>query len=233
MFSCLERRNLQLAILKFISRTNFMLSWVEHEKCFIRALAIHQYILHYPLEEPMLMCSADMDHHYCPEGIFFLVLWANHTDYPGVGGWGGNGIEQGNVWLKLMAGERGSTGERHQAIFAKWTLLYNMNSFGPVLFHQKRCYLLIPCFIETPLFDSSSLDSHQMPCSAASDLGQHCLPMSLLWDTRHKRVKFCMVNIQKDFIPLDLNSKTFQDIFPGKQSLPFQINCFLRRQIVS
>ena len=27
-----------------------------------------------------------------------------------------------------------------------------------------------------------------MPCSAASDLGLHCLPMSLLWDTRHKWV---------------------------------------------
>ena len=27
-----------------------------------------------------------------------------------------------------------------------------------------------------------------MPCSAASDLGLHCLPMYLLWDTRHKWV---------------------------------------------
>ena len=31
--------------------------------------------------------------------------------------------------------------------------------------------------------------SDQMPRSVASDLDLHCLPMSLLWDARHKWVK--------------------------------------------
>ena len=36
------------------------------------------------------------------------------------------------------------------------------------------------------VFNANSVDSDQMPRSAASDLGLHCLPMSLLWNTRHK-----------------------------------------------
>ena len=34
-----------------------------------------------------------------------------------------------------------------------------------------------------------SVDPAQTPRSAASDLGLHCLPMSLLWDARHKWVE--------------------------------------------
>ena len=40
--------------------------------------------------------------------------------------------------------------------------------------------LLLPCFIERPEFNANSVDIDQMPHSAASDLSQHCLPMSLL-----------------------------------------------------
>ena len=35
---------------------------------------------------------------------------------------------------------------------------------------------------------ANSVGPDQTPRSAASDLGLHCLPMSLLWDGRHKRV---------------------------------------------
>ena len=45
---------------------------------------------------------------------------------------------------------------------------------------------MIPCFIEIPLFNANSVDPNQTPRSAASDLGLHCLPMSILWDDRHK-----------------------------------------------
>ena len=45
-------------------------------------------------------------------------------------------------------------------------------------------FLLLQCFIEIPVFYADSVDPDQMPCSAVSDLGLHCLPMSLLWDTR-------------------------------------------------
>ena len=37
-----------------------------------------------------------------------------------------------------------------------------------------------------PVLNANSVDSNQTPRSAASDLGLHFLPMSLLWDARHK-----------------------------------------------
>ena len=50
--------------------------------------------------------------------------------------------------------------------------------------------LHVPCFIEIPVFNANSVDPDQMPHSMASDLGLHCLPMSLLWEARHKCVFF-------------------------------------------
>ena len=50
-------------------------------------------------------------------------------------------------------------------------------------------FLLLPCFIEMLVFNANSVDTDQTPHSAASDLGRHCLPTSLLWDARHKWVK--------------------------------------------
>ena len=40
-----------------------------------------------------------------------------------------------------------------------------------------------------PVINTNSVDPDQMLHSAESDLGLHCLPMSHLWDTRHKWVK--------------------------------------------
>ena len=50
-------------------------------------------------------------------------------------------------------------------------------------------FLLLPCFIENPVFIANSVDPDQRMRSTASDLGLHCLPVSLLWDARHKCVK--------------------------------------------
>ena len=50
-------------------------------------------------------------------------------------------------------------------------------------------FVLLPCFTEIPVLYANSVDPDQTPRSAASDLGLHCLPMSLLWDTRLKWVK--------------------------------------------
>ena len=49
--------------------------------------------------------------------------------------------------------------------------------------------MLIPSFIESSLFNVNSEDPDQKPRSTASDLGLHCLPMSLIWDARLKRVR--------------------------------------------
>ena len=40
-----------------------------------------------------------------------------------------------------------------------------------------------------PVVNANSVDPDQTPHSAASDLGVHCLPVSHLWDARHKWVK--------------------------------------------
>ena len=40
-----------------------------------------------------------------------------------------------------------------------------------------------------PIVNAISVDPDQMPGSAASNLGLHCLPMSHLWDAGHKWVK--------------------------------------------
>ena len=49
-------------------------------------------------------------------------------------------------------------------------------------------FLLLPYVIETPVLNANSVDSDWTPHSAASDLSLHCLPMSLLWEARHKWV---------------------------------------------
>ena len=45
------------------------------------------------------------------------------------------------------------------------------------------CFLLLPRFmIDIPAFNANSVDPDQTPRSAASDLGPHCLSLSILWD---------------------------------------------------
>ena len=47
---------------------------------------------------------------------------------------------------------------------------------------------VISCFTEIPALNANSLDPDHTSRSAASDLGQRCLPMLFLWDVRHKWV---------------------------------------------
>ena len=49
--------------------------------------------------------------------------------------------------------------------------------------------IIMICFAEKSELNANSVDPDQMPQNAASDLDLHCLPMSLLWDARHKWVK--------------------------------------------
>ena len=48
-------------------------------------------------------------------------------------------------------------------------------------------FLLLPCFIETSKLYRNSVDSDQTSRFAASDLGLHRLPLSLLCNARHNR----------------------------------------------
>ena len=43
-------------------------------------------------------------------------------------------------------------------------------------------------FYRIPVLNANSVDPDDTPFSAASDLGLHCLPIPLLWDTRHEWV---------------------------------------------
>ena len=56
-------------------------------------------------------------------------------------------------------------------------------------------FLLLPRFIEISELNANCVDPDQTPRSAASDLGLHCLLMSLLWNARHKWIKGRMINI--------------------------------------
>ena len=49
--------------------------------------------------------------------------------------------------------------------------------------------LLLSCFIEIQVLNASRVDYDRMPHSGVSDHGLYCLPMSLLWNIRHKWVK--------------------------------------------
>ena len=41
---------------------------------------------------------------------------------------------------------------------------------------------ILSCFITIPILNVNGVDTDQTPRSAASDLGLHTLPMSLLWN---------------------------------------------------
>ena len=49
---------------------------------------------------------------------------------------------------------------------------------GPFLIYW---FLVVPCCVEIPVFNANIVGPDQTPRSAASDLGLHCLLMSLLW----------------------------------------------------
>ena len=41
-------------------------------------------------------------------------------------------------------------------------------------------------FVTIAVLNANTFDLHKMSHSVVSDLDQHCLPMSFLWDCRHK-----------------------------------------------
>ena len=69
-------------------------------------------------------------------------------------------------------------------ILVMWTMfnpfmqsgLFYLNCFN---IRNVWLFLLLPCFIEIPVINANSVDPDQMTCSAGSDLGLHCLQMSL------------------------------------------------------
>ena len=78
------------------------------------------------------------------------------------------------------------------AIYAEWTLLPQL--FGPVYFQSHSGVWLVFIvsllffFLKIYKFSTKSVDPDQTPRSAASDLGLHCWPLSLLKKARHKFV---------------------------------------------
>ena len=65
---------------------------------------------------------------------------------------------------------------------------FYLNSLDRSISNKRSAWLvfLLPCFIEIPVVNANSVDPDQTPQNAASDLGLHCLQMSLLGDARHK-----------------------------------------------
>ena len=94
--------------------------------------------------------------------------------------------------IKLKTAEVGPP-SYFQQIYAEWNLLHSL--FGLFHFRYKGVWLVFNniIFIEIPVFNANSVDPDQTPRSVASDLGLHCLPMSLLWDARLKWVTIVQV----------------------------------------
>ena len=69
--------------------------------------------------------------------------------------------------------------------------LFYLNSLERSISYIKGVWLvfIISCSVEIFELNPNRVDPDQTPCSAVSDLGPHCLPMSLLLDARLKWVK--------------------------------------------
>ena len=63
------------------------------------------------------------------------------------------------------------------------------------------------------MFNANSVDPDQTLCSVASDLGLHCLPMSVLWDIH---LEFCFsahqVPSEKGFVVKGKNLSPWEQI---------------------
>ena len=68
--------------------------------------------------------------------------------------------------------------------------LFYLHSSDRSICNTKGVWLIsiITIFIESPVFNANCVNPDRTPRSAASDLGLHCLLMSLLWDAMHKWV---------------------------------------------
>ena len=83
--------------------------------------------------------------------------------------------------------------------------LFYLNSLDRSISNRRDVglFLVLPCFIEIPVLNANSVDLDQTPRSAASDLGLHCWPVSLLWDAKHNWVKLFgshLMSHQRTFI---------------------------------
>ena len=59
-----------------------------------------------------------------------------------------------------------------------------------------KLIFILTMFIEIHVLNANSVNLDQTPRSAESDQSLHCLPMSLLWDARHKWVNINTVSDQ-------------------------------------
>ena len=76
--------------------------------------------------------------------------------------------------------------------------------------------------MEIPVFNANIVDLDQMPHSAASDLGLHCLPMSLLWDTRYKWVKKKILKNLTELKKMKTTAKSESPIRWGGCTIPWE-----------
>ena len=69
--------------------------------------------------------------------------------------------------------------------------LFYLNILDRSISSKRGIYLVLLLLYfnkEIPVQNANSVDPDQTPRSSASDLGLHCLPTSLLWDSRRKQL---------------------------------------------
>ena len=90
-------------------------------------------------------------------------------------------------------------------------------------------FSVLPCFIEISVCNANSVDLDQTPRYMASDLGQYCLSMSLLWDARHKWVKCNIVGKKAAYGHPALSERRFAEIYFRKSYILRYGGIFLPR----
>ena len=94
---------------------------------------------------------------------------------------------------------------------------------------ESGLFLLLSCFIEISELNANSINPHQTPYTAVSDLGRHCLPMSLLWDARLIWVNSIFqkkMQIYTSFLKT-IQQTTFKNIFQFSPGNRIDISCKL------
>ena len=93
--------------------------------------------------------------------------------------------------------------------------LFQLYALDRSISHRRGVWLdfIITSFREYFVFRAKCIDPDQTPCSTASDLGLHCVPMSLLGDVRHKCVQltylelWLKLNILHGYVNVKWNKK--------------------------
>ena len=146
---------------------------------------------------------------WCIEFIFYTQV-NNHKN-------------KGQVWTRVKSANYESYGPFFNFIFCKMLACRWGWPLGGGMCHIDTFLILfILQWLKVPLINANSVDPDQMLHFTASDLGQLCLPITLLWVCQLKWLVFNLNHSMNKFIRWQIDIFL---IFPRKWDLTFDANC--------